>query len=123
MDEDDFDTDSKMGIEDGDIEDEIPLFARFLSFTVYSNGTTCDEQITIPAHEFWDAFKTWAKRNNFKMKQNAAELRASLLQYSKNKHSGFAMSRNAKDKLMVTCVPSQMFHCLQKLGMLDSNVW
>jgi len=119
---DDDDMDNHMEDSEKDREDELPLFARFLSSTAYSNGTTCYEKTTVSAREFWNSYKTWAKLNNFKMRQTSASFCAELLEFGQHKNSGFAMARNSKDQLMVTFVPADMFQCLQKHSLLDSNV-
>lgn len=104
-------------------ESEIPLYCRFLSYFVFSHGITGDEVINILAKDFWDTYKTWAKRNNFKLKANAAQFAAELAEFSQFTDSGLTKARQGNNQLVFTLHTPKMHSCLQSNALLDPDVW
>ncbi len=74
------------------------------------------------AKDLWDQFRSWAKRNNFKVKITAADFAKSMTEFSSTENSGVRKYRDGPN-LVFDMNPANMKTTLASQGLLDEDVW
>ncbi len=104
-------------------QNQITVLSRFLSFLSYSKIPYGEDGWNnVLACDLWDQFKVWSKRNNFKLKLDAAQFAIELTTYSLYDNSGLRKTRNDK-QLFFSVNPELMNACLKRNDLLDADVW
>jgi hypothetical protein len=109
--------------EDAQQQHQITVISRFLSFLSFSKIPYGDDGWNnVLACDLWEQFKQWSKRNNFKLKIDAAQFATELTNYSTFRNSGLRKSRN--DKQLFFSINTELMNaCLKTNDMLDADVW
>ncbi len=117
------DSDASNDSDAGEKKQEITVIARFLSFLSFSKIPYSDDGWNnVLACDLWDQFKAWSKRNNFRLKIDAATFASELTDFSLRTDSGLRKSRNDR-QLFFSINTALMNTCLTQNNMLDADVW
>jgi hypothetical protein len=115
--------DDSSGNDEQTHKSEITVLTRFLSFLSYSKIPYGEDGWNnVLACDLWEQFKAWSKRNNFKLKLDAAQFAIELTAYSLNENSGLKKTRSDK-QLFFSVNPELMNACLKHNDLLDADVW
>eukprot|EP00961_Rhodomonas_salina_P297224 3937051-Rhodomonas_salina.1 len=109
-------------VDDEATDDEIPLYARFLSYIAYRHVGHENHYETILAKDLWEQFRAWAKGNNFKFKINAAEFATALTEFCNTEDSGMRKDRH-ETQLFFSLHPAKLHAALKAQNLLDADVW